>query len=116
MSKQQIETMKSLFSKSCKAISAIGDKTRQSIILALLEEPCEGMRVGAITKKTHLSRPAVSHHLKILCDANMLTVRKSGTMNFYQINPDQSEVRNLLNLCQTILVALGDNTSESTKN
>ncbi|MGR5875393.1 ArsR/SmtB family transcription factor [Bacillus pacificus] len=27
------------------------------------------MRVGEITRKTHLSRPAVSHHIKVLKDA-----------------------------------------------
>jgi len=105
MSKQQLELMKTLFSKSCKTITAIGNETRQSIILTLMEETCEGMRVGAITKKTHLSRPAVSHHLRILCDANLLKVRKSGSMNFYQLNPDQAEVTNLFLLCQAILEA-----------
>lgn len=63
----------------------------------------EGLRVGEITKQTHLSQPAVSHHLKILCDANILTLTKSGTMNFYKLNPDKSEIANIRNLCQGIL-------------
>lgn len=30
---------------------------------------CEGVCVGAITEKTNLSRPAVSHHIRILKEA-----------------------------------------------
>lgn len=52
--------------KQCKdAFIALGDETRQQIVIALLESDGHGIRVGEITK-THLSRPAVSHHLKIL--------------------------------------------------
>lgn len=99
----EIEKIRELFSKSLRSIDAIGDETRQSIILALMEGPYEGMRVGAITKKTHLSRPAVSHHLKILCEANILTLSKSGTMNFYCLNPDKTQIADLLELFQSIL-------------
>ncbi|WP_342543881.1 metalloregulator ArsR/SmtB family transcription factor [Lysinibacillus sp. FSL K6-4013] len=44
------------------------------------------MRVGEITEQTHLSRPAVSHHLKILRDAGVILMRKEGTKNFYYID------------------------------
>lgn len=101
-----VSRLKALFAKSQKSISAIGDETRQAILMTLLDGPCEGMRVGEITKHTHLSQPAVSHHLKILCDANMLAVRKVGTMNFYQLNPDKTEITTIRDLCQGILDAL----------
>ncbi|GIO27463.1 hypothetical protein J43TS3_20740 [Ornithinibacillus bavariensis] len=42
--------------------------------------------VGEITEQTHLSRPAVSHHLKVLRDAGVILMRKEGTKNFYYIN------------------------------
>lgn len=41
-------------------LAAIGDETRQYLIQAIFELPCKqegGTRVGAITEKTHLSRP-----------------------------------------------------------
>lgn len=101
-----IKRLKDLFAKSRKSITAIGDETRQTILLVLMEGPIEGMRVGEITKHTHLSQPAVSHHLKILCDANILTLQKEGTMNYYCLNPDKAEVTNLLLLCQGILDAM----------
>ena len=85
--------------KNCKnAFVALGDETRQSIILALLESDNIGMRVGEITKKTYLSRPAVSHHLKILKEANIISMYKKGTMNFYYISTNKTiwkEIKNL---------------------
>lgn len=66
---------------------AIGDEVRQSILLELLKNTCEeGMRVGEITACTHLSRPAISHHLKVLKDAGIVYMRKVRTMTFYHIN------------------------------
>lgn len=87
MNNEAIEQTREKFIKSQKALLAIGDETRQHIILALMDAQCSvGMRVGEITEKTHLSRPAVSHHLKILKDAEIISLRKEGTMNFYTIN------------------------------
>ncbi len=86
---EKIEQIKEDFKKSQKILLALGDETRQSIFMALMESTCStGMRVGEITKRTHLSRPAVSHHLKILRDANLISMRKEGTMNFYYIDID----------------------------
>ena len=62
------------------ALVAIGDETRQLIIMTLLESDCNGIRVGEITEKTHLSRPAVSHHLKILKEAGMINMRREGKL------------------------------------
>ncbi|MFJ8235540.1 ArsR/SmtB family transcription factor [Ureibacillus sp. NPDC094379] len=88
MNKQdQINRIKEDFINSQKVLQAIGDETRQSILLVLMGTDCQtGLRVGEITKQTHLSRPAVSHHLKILRDAGVILMRKEGTKNFYFIN------------------------------
>ena len=47
-----------------------------------------GMRVGEIVKLSSLSRPAVSHHMRILKDAGVINVRKEGTKNYYYLDPD----------------------------
>ena len=89
--------------KECQnALIAIGDETRQGIILALLESDCNGIRVGEITKKTHLSRPAVSHHLQILKKAGIVNMRREGTKNYYYVDANRSEWNKLGNLLQTI--------------
>ena len=88
MNKQdQLNRIKEDFINSQKVLQAIGDETRQSILLVLMGTDCQtGLRVGEITEQTHLSRPAVSHHLKILRDAGVILMRKEGTKNFYFIN------------------------------
>ena len=48
-------------------LTALGDQKRQAIIISLLKtNSCEGLQVPELTSVTGLSRPAVSHHLKIL--------------------------------------------------
>lgn len=69
---------------------ALGDETRQQIFIALLENEKIGMRVPEITSRTHLSRPAVSHHLQIMKDAGLISMHRAGTMNFYYIDADES--------------------------
>ena len=61
------------------AFTAIGDETRQLILLVLLESDLSGIRVGEIAEKAHLTRPSVSHHLQILKSAGIVNMRKEGT-------------------------------------
>lgn len=83
-----------------KVLLAIGDETRQSILLVLMGTNCQtGLRVGEITEQTHLSRPAVSHHLKILRDAGVILMRKEGTKNFYYI-----DIRTKLGLLKNLVL------------
>lgn len=77
--------------KSCKrAFLALGDETRQQIIITLLESEIHGIRVGEITQKTHLSRPAVSHHLRILKDSGIINMHREGTKNYYYVSADET--------------------------
>lgn len=56
---------------------ALGDKKRQAIIIRLLEEKnCDGLQVTSLIETTNLSRPAISHHLKILKDAEIIDYRQ----------------------------------------
>lgn len=99
--KQQIAIIKELaeeFKRCSTALAAIGDETRQSIILALLEGAENGRRVGEITESVSLSRPAVSHHLKVLKDAGIVSVRRDGTMNYYYLNPKESTLSRIRSL------------------
>lgn len=64
---------------------ALGDETRQLILLTLLEQELKELRVNEIAQHTYLSRPAVSHHLQILKNAGLLKMRKEGIKNYYSI-------------------------------
>lgn len=82
--------------KACqKAFAAIGDETRQHIILSMLEGECNGMRVGEITKRSSLSRPAVSHHIKILMEAGIIGMRREGTRNYYFVDYSLTELNKI---------------------
>ena len=85
--------------KDCqKALAAIGDETRQQIIITLLESDTHGSRVGEITLKTHLSRSAVSHHLQILKNAGIIEMRREGTRNYYFIKAADNPWNKILKL------------------
>lgn len=79
------------------AFIALGDENRQRIIIALLESP-GGMRVGELTACTNLSRPAVSHHLKVLKDADIVSMYKVGTKNYYHVDANRTQWRKLTRL------------------
>ena len=84
---ERINIIKKDFENANKILSSIGDENRQKILLTLLDS-CKngGMRVNDIAKKINLSRPATSHHLKLLKEKNIIDIRKDGTKNFYYIN------------------------------
>lgn len=84
--------------KACKKIlTAIGDENRIHLIIEMMQMgSCNGVRVGDITNRTHLSRPAVSHHLQILKDAGILGMRKEGTKNFYYFDSELTSMKELI--------------------
>ncbi len=67
---------------------ALGDEVRLKIIDALsravLSDRPDGLNVNEITCQTSLSRPAISHHLKILKDTGLVEVTQAGTSNYYR--------------------------------
>lgn len=90
------------FRECQKAFLALGDETRQQIIMALLESDSYGIRVGEITKKTNLSRPAVSHHLRILKEAGIINMRREGTKNYYFVDASESQWKSILDLVSVV--------------
>lgn len=84
--------------KECqKVLTAIGNETRQHLLVEMMQmNDCRGVRVGEITKKTNLSRPAVSHHLQILKNAGLICVRKEGTKNYYYFDSDMESIKKLI--------------------
>lgn len=86
--------------KNCRRIlQAFGDENRQHMIVEMPKMGrCGGVRVGEITEKTNLSRPAVSHHLKILKEAGIVKMRKEGTRNYYYFDTDNSAFDGLLSM------------------
>ncbi|USZ14113.1 metalloregulator ArsR/SmtB family transcription factor [Moraxella sp. FZFQ2102] len=63
--------------------TVLADENRHKILYLLWENG--KMNVNEITEKVHLSRPAVSHHLKIMLQANTVSVEQIGKERFYSI-------------------------------
>lgn len=96
-----IEELAEDFENCRKVLVALGDENRQHLILEMMKmEDCFGARVGDITERTHLSRPAVSHHLQILKEAGILKVRKEATKNYYYFDPDTKSFDRLIHVLQ----------------
>lgn len=73
------------YMKQCAPIfSMLQDERRQEITQLLFEN--RELSVSAITEKLSLSRPAVSHHLKLLLDTNLISVRQEGKERYYRLN------------------------------
>jgi len=64
---------------------AISDETRQKIMNICC---CESLSVNEIVEKLEVSQPTVSHHLAILREADLVTVREEGKQTFYSLNQE----------------------------
>ena len=67
-----------------RVFTALGDEHRQRILL--LFEKGERLNVGQIAEVSTLSRSTVSHHLKILREAEVLESEKVGKEVWFWIN------------------------------
>lgn len=99
---ERINSIRQNLKKSNKILNALSDENRQKILLVLLDNCVDGgIRVEDIAKKVNLSRPAVSHHLKILKDENIVSCESIGTKNYYHIT-GISEILSLKQLLENI--------------
>ncbi len=73
---------KLLFLKQLKALS---DPTKH-IICELLKE--KSLCACELLQDLHVTQPTLSHHMKLLEDLSLVTVRKQGTWNHYNLNKD----------------------------
>lgn len=99
---KDIARIKEKFQSCQKIFLAFGDETRQYILSVLLCSECSGSRVVDIAKKTNLSRPAVSHHMQILKSAGIVKTRKEGTFVYYYLDPEDKEIKKMIDLFSDI--------------
>ena len=64
--------------------NALGDKYRQDIVMLLAQD--ERLNVNQIAERMPLSRPAISHHLKVLLQAELVTLERVSRENFYRLS------------------------------
>lgn len=96
------------FTQCTSILQALGDITRQRIIALLIEQP--SLNVTQITECMEISRPAISHHLKILRQAQLVDCLRNGKERYYCLSP---RIHDTLQLLKDLIEAVESQRSES---
>ena len=62
----------------------IGNANRYRVLEALMNGPAT---VGVVVRRVKLSQPAVSQHLRVLKDADLVSERREGRQRIYRLHP-----------------------------
>jgi DNA-binding transcriptional ArsR family regulator len=63
----------------------LADPTRRAVLARVAERP---RSVEQLAQTLPVSRPAVSQHLRILAEANLVVGRREGRFRIYQLQPE----------------------------
>lgn len=96
-------TIEKAFEETRELFVAFGDHYRQEIIIILSKN--QRMTVKELSSQLELSRPATSHHIKILKQAGMLGERKEGVRTYYYptLRASFDKVKKLINAADGIV-------------
>lgn len=76
------------------ALRAIAEPRRRDILQLVMTRE---MAAGDIASHFNITRPAISQHLRVLVEANLVAVRHEGTRRLYRARPETiAEVRRYL--------------------
>ena len=65
-------------------LAVLADPTSQSLLQLLRRKP---LPVGELARHVPVSRPAVSQHLKILKEAQLVREEREGTRHYFSLDP-----------------------------
>lgn len=68
-----------------KVFLAIADQNRREILRLVQETE---LSAGEIAAHFDVTRPAISQHLRVLAEAELVTIRKEGTRRLYRARPE----------------------------
>jgi DNA-binding transcriptional ArsR family regulator len=68
--------------------AALADPTRRAVLARIAESP---RSVEQIAETLPVSRPAVSQHLRVLTEANLVVARREGRRRIYRVKPEGLE-------------------------
>ena len=69
-------------------LRALGDETRLKLLLKISrEESADGACICDLTPSTNLAQSTVSHHMKILVDAGLLSRTQKGKWAHFSLTP-----------------------------
>lgn len=85
MEKEELSELKKNFSQAEHILEALSSKIRQDIIVELARVYPNGLRICEIKQKKCITRPTMSHHMKLLCKAELIKYYKEGAKNYYYL-------------------------------
>lgn len=65
----------------------LGDPTRLQLLSLIAAQPHQEVKACALVETLELSQPTVSHHLKVMYEAGLLTRKRQGTGIYYRLVP-----------------------------
>lgn len=72
-------------SEAARMFKAFSDEKRLNILTELgKKEQC----ATELVEKLHIGQSTLSHHMKILCDAGIVDIRRQGTFSYYSISKE----------------------------
>lgn len=78
-------------------VKALADPVRLRMVGLIAAAPPEGICVCDVVAEFDVSQPTISHHLKLLRDANLVDSHRRGTWAYYTLRPAALEpLRGLL--------------------
>ncbi|MEZ5116439.1 MAG: metalloregulator ArsR/SmtB family transcription factor [Candidatus Nanopelagicales bacterium] len=70
-------------------LKAVADPARLQLLALIKSSPGGESCVCDLVEPLELSQPTVSHHLKVLADAGLLTRERRGTWVWYAVAPER---------------------------
>ena len=73
--------------EAAELLKQLGNQNRLMIMCSLIGKE---LSVGALNESTHLSQSALSQHLALLRNANLVSTRRDGQIIFYSLKGDKA--------------------------
>ncbi len=82
------------FREDVRRVKALADENRLAILLALQH----GEKCGCVLlEELNIAQPTLSHHMKILCDSELVACRKEGKWMHYSLSTEgMASFRNMV--------------------
>ena len=86
-------------------LKALAEPTRLRLLSLVAARPDGEACICDLTEPVALSQPTVSHHMKVLVDAGLLTREQRGKWAYYRLVPDALD-----DIAATLRTTAGDST------
>lgn len=113
MEQEELNELRNQMYQSERILEALSSRIRQDILLELAKVYPTGLRVGEIKMKKSITRPTMSHHMKLLCKAELIKYYKEGTKNYYYLAISLKGLEKIKELFTKLQAFVGDSHGSS---